>query len=259
FVDGDVNRLAALAEAVVASRPRVIVASSPAAAIALRRATAVVPIVAATAVDPVAAGLAASLARPGGNVTGLSGQELDVLEKQAGLIPDLLPRARRVLGLSSETLRLALGDPLGRAFTTAAARLGLASRLVHVGLDPDLPLLRTAIVEFRPDVIFVITTPVTAFLRHEIVAVADAERLPVVAPYRMLTEAGALASYGPDLTRNWSRAAWYVDRILKGANPAEMPFEQPTGFEPVINLRTARALGLTVPPLLLTLADEVIE
>jgi len=88
---------------------------------------------------------------------------------------------------------------------------------------------------------------------------ADAARLPVVGPYRMLVEAGALASYGPDLSRNWERVAWYVDRILKGANPAEMPFEQPTGFELVINLRAARALGVSVPPILLTQADEVIE
>jgi hypothetical protein len=140
-LDGDVDRLPALAEAVVAARPRVIVASSPAAAIALRRASGVIPIVMATSVDPVAAGLAASLARPGGNVTGLSGQELDVVEKQLGLIPDLLPRARRVLGLGSAAF-LPLGEALGDAFTAAAVRLGLESRIALVDPRPDLPALR---------------------------------------------------------------------------------------------------------------------
>ena len=257
-LDGDVDRLPALAEAVVAARPRVIVAAAPVAAIALRRASAAIPIVVATAVDPVASGLAASLARPGGNVTGLSGQELDLLQKQFGLIPDLLPRARRVLGLNSAAA-LPLGEALGAAFTATSAQLGLESRIVLVEPRPDLPALRAAIDEFRPDVLFVIATPVTVNLRREIVAVADAARLPVIAPYRSLAEAGALASYGPDLVRNWERVAWYVDRILKGASPADLPFEQPTGFELVINQRAARALGVSVPPLLLTHADEVIE
>ena len=258
FLDGDVGRLPALAEAVVAARPRVMVAASPAVASAMRRATATIPIVVATAVDPVAAGLAASLARPGGNVTGLSGQELDLLEKQFGLIPDLLPRARRVVGVSSAAL-LPVSERLGTAFTDLATRLGFEARLVLLDPRPDLPALRAAIDEFRPDVLFVIATPVTVFLRREIVEAADAARIPVVAPYRALAEAGALAIYGPDLSRNYERVAWYVDRILKGANPAEMPFEQPTGFELVINLRAARALGVSVPPILLAQADEVIE
>jgi putative ABC transport system substrate-binding protein len=243
---------------IVAARPRVIVASAPAAALALRRATATIPIVVATAVDPVAAGLASSLARPGGNITGLSGQELDLIEKQFSLIPELLPRARRVLGLSSAAL-LPLGDRLETAFATVAARLAFDARLVHIETRPDLPAARTAIDAFRPDVLFVIATPVTVFLRHEIMVMAGAAHLPVIAPYRMLAEAGALASYGPDLTRNWARLAWYVDRILKGANPADMPFEQPTGFELTVNLKTAKSLGLTIPPTVLARADEVIE
>jgi putative ABC transport system substrate-binding protein len=258
YLDGDVGRLPALAEAVVAARPRVIVAASPVVAVAMRHATATIPIVVGTAVDPVGAGLASSLARPGGNVTGLSGQELDLMEKQFGLIPELLPHARRVLGLSSAA-RLPLSERMETTFASLATRLGVEARLVLVDPRPDVPALRAAIDEFRPDALFVIGTPVTVFLRREIAATAETARLPVIAPYRSLTEAGALASYGPDLAWNWKRVAWYVDRILKGASPAEMPFEQPTGFELVINQRAARALGITVPPILLTHADEVIE
>jgi putative ABC transport system substrate-binding protein len=163
-----------------------------------------------------------------------------------------------VLGLGSAIV-VPLGERLETAFAAMAARLRVEAQLVRIDMRPDLPALSAAIDAFRPDVLFVIGTPVTVFMRREIMAVASAARLPVIAPYRSLAEAGALASYGPDLSRLWERVAWYVDRILKGATPAEMPFEQPTGFELVINLKTATALGLSVSPLLLAGAHEVIE
>jgi ABC-type uncharacterized transport system substrate-binding protein len=178
-------------------------------------------LVVGTALDPVAASLAQSLARPGGN--------------------------------NSLVVRLRT------AFADLAARLGLEAQRVDIDPRPELPALRAAIDASRPDVLFVVATPVTVFLRHEIAALAATARLPVVAPYRSMAEAGALASYGADQNRILERVAWYVDRILQGASPADLPFEQPTAFELVVNLRAARALGIDVPPNILVQADEVIE
>ncbi|MBM3524304.1 MAG: hypothetical protein FJX57_15220 [Alphaproteobacteria bacterium] len=259
YLDGDFGRLPALAEAVVAARPRVIVAAPTATVAGLRRASATIPIVMATGADPVVAGLAASLARPGGNVTGLSNQSLDLLEKQVALIPELLPRARRVLGLRTRQIETQLSGRSETAFLAVASRLGLETSLALLDDRPDVEPLRAGIAGFRPDVLFVFADPLTFARRRMIAPIAEAARLPVIAPFREFIDLGALASYGASLVWSWERTAWFVDRILRGTSPAELPIEQPTRFELVVNLKAARALGIEVPPLALARADEVIE
>ncbi len=257
YLDGDFGHLPPLVEAVIAARPRVIVCGPTAIVATLRRATATIPIVMVSVGDPVGSGFAASLARPAGNATGLSNQSADLVEKQFALIPELLPRARRVLGLRGQPGPS--GERMEAAFTGVCERLGIAARAVLIDERPELEILRAAIDDFRPDALFAIADPVTLARRRTIVAIADAARLPVIAPFREFAELGALASYGANVAGAWERSAWFVDRILKGANPAELPIEQPTRFDLVINLKTARALGVTVPLAILASADEVIE
>jgi putative ABC transport system substrate-binding protein len=259
YLDGDFGRLPAMTEAVIAARPRVLVCGPSAIVAALRAATATVPIVMVTVGDPVGSGFADSLARPGGNVTGLSNQSADLVEKQFALIPELIPRARRALGLRGDVQAPRFGARMEATFLGVAARFGFAARVVVIDERPELEVLRAAIDDFRPDALFAIADPVTVARRRTIVAIADAARLPIVAPFREFAEEGALASYGANLVHAWERAAWFVDRILKGANPATVPIEQPTRFDLVINLKTARALGVTVPLALLASADDVIE
>ncbi|MBL8698120.1 MAG: ABC transporter substrate-binding protein [Alphaproteobacteria bacterium] len=257
YLEGDFSRLPELALAIMRSQPRIIVAAPGRIVAGLRHETTTIPIVMATGADPVGVGLAASLARPGGNVTGLSNQGADVVEKQFGFLPELLPGLRRVLGLRGATA-LASGT-IEAEFLRLSERLGIAARSFIMDDRPDFDRLRATIAEHRPDALFVFNDPVPFAHRRAIVAIADSMRLPTVAPFRDFAEVGALASYGANLVDAWERAAWFVDRILKGANPAEMPIEQPTRFELVINMKTARALGLTIPASILAGADEVIE
>ncbi len=258
FLDGDFARLPPVAEAVVAARPRMIVTGPTTIVAGLRRTTATVPIVMVTGGDPVGAGLAASLARPGGNVTGLSNLAADLVEKQFALVLEMLPRTRRVLGLRGAQPGVVF-ERMDVAFVGVAERLGIAARVVLLDERSDLEKLRAVIAAERPDALFVLADPIALARRRAIVAAADAAKLPIVAPFREFPEAGALASYGASVAHAWERAANYVDRIHKGANPAEMPIEQPTRFELVVNLKTARTLGLTIPATLLAVADEIIE
>jgi putative ABC transport system substrate-binding protein len=256
YLDGDFSRLPPLAEAIVAARPRVVAVGPTSAVAALRRASTTIPLVMVSGADPVGAGLARSLARPGGNVTGLSNQGVDLLEKQFSLMPELLPRARSALGLRGGDSTL--DEPMEAAFLRAASGLGLSARALVLGERPDGDL-RTALAELRPDALFAFPGPIPFAHRRAIVAAAAEARVAAVAPFREFVELGALASYGASLAGSWERTAWFVDRILKGANPAEMPIEQPTRFELLLNLRTARALGVDIPAVMLARADEVIE
>lgn len=257
FVDTDLGRLPSLAEAVVQSQPRVIVAAPTEPAAALHRVTKTIPIVLATGGDPVAAGLAASLARPGGNVIGLSSQGIDLLGKRWELLRELKPATTRVLALRG-TAALA-GAIEQREFDALVGGAGVAGRTVVIEAGGNLASLVTELDREPADAMFAFNDPVIFPLRRELTALAVARRLPLISPFREFTEGGALASYGASLTSNYQRAASYVDRILKGGDPATMPIEQPTNFELVLNQRTARALGIDIPPVVLAQADEVIE
>lgn len=256
--EGDFARLPALAAEIVKNRPDVIVAIASAATIAAKEATSTIPIVMVGASDPIAARLVGNLARPGGNVTGTSTQSTAAVGKLLELISQFLPGATRLAALwdpvNAISQQLRMGETL-----IAAARLHLLVRIIEVQAREDLDRAFAALRSVRPDAVLVSAD--TFFLANagRLAELALASRLPVFGTGRVLTEAGILATYGTDATVVARRSAAYVQRILKGAKAGDLPVEQPTKFELVINLKTAKALGLTIPPNVLARADEVIR
>jgi putative ABC transport system substrate-binding protein len=255
--DGDFARLPALAAELVKLQPDVIVAMVSAASIAASQATTTIPIVMVGVGDPVASGLVGNLSRPGGNVTGTSGQSSATMGKQVELIRQLLPAARRVTMLwnpaNANFQQILLGEGL-----IAAARLRLLANIVQAGTPKDIDRAFETLKSDPPDALLVLQDP--AFLANatRIVEAARALRLPTFSGTRSLVQAGILASYGSDLAAVARRAAVHVQKILKGAKPGDLPVELPTKFELVVNLKTAAALGVTVPPAVRARA-EVIE
>ena len=256
--EGDFSRLPDLAAEIVKSRPDVIVAIASASTSAAKEATSTIPIVMVGASDPVAGGLVGNLARPGGNVTGTSTQTTAAVGKLLELIPQFLPGAARVAALwdpvNAISQQLRMGETL-----IAAARLHLLVRIIEVQTREDLDRAFAALQSPRPDAVLVSAD--TFFLANagRVAELALAHRLPVFGTGRLLPEAGILASYGTDATVIARRSAAYVQRILRGAKPGDLAVEQPTKFEFVINLRTAKALGLKIPQSLLLRANEVLQ
>jgi putative ABC transport system substrate-binding protein len=257
--EGDFARLPALAAEIVKNRPDVIVAIASAAAVAAKEATSTIPIVMVGSSDPVGSGLVGNLARPGGNVTGTSTQTTAAVGKLLGLIPQFLPGATRVAALwdpiNAISQQLRMGETL-----IAASRLHLLVRIIEVQTREDLDRAFAALRSARPDAVLVSAD--TFFLANagRVAELALAHQLPVFSTgWRALPDAGILASYGTDATVVARRSAAYVQRILKGAKPGDLAVEQPTKFELIINLKTAKALGLTIPQSLLLRADEVIQ
>ena len=256
--EGDFARLPALAAEMVKSRPDIIVAIVSAAALAAKQATATIPIVMVSVSDPVASGLVGNLARPGGNVTGTASQSYAAVGKEIELIRQLLPNAGRVAALWNPANAIYQQLMLSEALA-AAARLHMLLRLIEVRTREELERTFVALGTERPDAVVVMADPMFVANAARISELALAQRLPVFSGSRALAEAGILASYGPDLLAMSRRAAAYVSKILKGAKPGDLSVEQPTKFELVINLETAKALGFTIPQSLLLRADEVIQ
>ena len=234
----------------------VIFAVGTEAALAAKKATAVIPIVFPVAGDPVGTGIVASLARPSGNVTGLSNLAADLAAKRLEILRDVLPRLARLAILAN------VGSPAAvlemHEFRDAASTLGLEVVPLEIRRTDDIaPALES--LNGRADTLYVVGDPLANFNRIRINTFALVARLPTMYVQREYVEAGGLMSYGPNYPDLNRRAADYVDKILRGAKPAELPVEQPTKFDLVVNLVTARALGITVPPTLLARADEVIE
>ena len=258
FADGAYERLPALAADLVQRKVDVIVAPSSSAIRAAQKATATIPIVFLSTGDPVGDGFVASLARPGGNITGLSNTNLDVSAKLLELLLTMAPRVARVA---------VLGNPGSSTHTAilqtvqASARTRGGVRVLSVEARTREEIERGFAVMMQERVHgFIVGAD--AFLNERaqhIATLALTHRLPSITQPRVYVEAGGLMSYGPNTVENYRHAATYVDKILKGANPAELPVEQPTALELVINMRTANALGLTVPPSLLARADQVIQ
>ena len=229
-------------------------------ALAAQQATTTIPIVFAAVGDPVGEGLVASLSRPGGNVTGLSTNSPELASKSLELLKQAVPRMTRVaLLLKPDAMpdrarkdRLELWDAAARA-------LGVRLQVVEARRPEDLYRAFADMTKARADALTVIATPLFDTERRRLVELAAARRLPAVYTFRSYVEGGGLMSYGPDLPDLFRRAATYVDKILKGAKPGDLPVEQPTKFELAINLKTAKTLGLTIPPALLQRADQVIE
>jgi putative tryptophan/tyrosine transport system substrate-binding protein len=216
----------------------------------------VIPIVFATAGDPVGSGIVASLARPGGNVTGLSSQAPDTAGKRLELLRELIPGLHRLAILTD------VGNPYAALdadeVRKAARPLGFEVVTFEIRQAGDIDRAFEALRGLAP-ALYVIAVPLLFVNRVRINDLALAARLPTMHGVREYVEAGGLMSYGPNWPHMWSRAADFVDRILRGAKPADMPVEQPTKFELVINIKTAKALGLTIPQSLLLRADQVIE
>jgi len=234
----------------------VIVTHATANIVAAKKATSEIPIVFAVAADPVGTGLVASLARPGGNVTGLSIQATDLAGKRLGLLREVLP------GLARLAILVNAGNPasvLERHEVEAAARtLGLSTITAEVRRADEIEAAFEAVKD-RAQAVYVCADPLVNTNRTRISTLALSRRLPMMLDNREFVAAGGLMSYGPNIADLFRRAADYVDKILKGEKPANLPVEQPTKFDLIINVTTARAFGLAVPPMLLARADEVIE
>jgi putative ABC transport system substrate-binding protein len=257
FANGHPDRMSALAAELVREQVDVIVAASPPAIRAAKEATKTIPIVMITGDDPVRSGFVVSLARPGGNITGVTFLHVDLFSKNMELLRQLLPALRWVAFLWDPTMPTVKED-LTRVEAGARA-LGVHLQVVVARGASDYEGAFTAMGKERAEALVVAATPTFMQDRSRIIRLAAAHRLPAGYGFREDAEAGGLLSYGPRQADAVGLAATYVDRILKGAKPANLPIEQPTKFELVLNLKTAKALGLTIPPSLLARADQVIE
>jgi putative ABC transport system substrate-binding protein len=258
FAEGGFDRLPDLAAELVRLRVDVIMAGPTPPAVAAKNATGTIPIVVAGVGDPVELGLIASLARPGGNVTGLSfSVGMDIFGKGLELLREAVPTFRRVAILSNPANPShALAITNAKA---AAGSLGVQLQLLEAREPNQFDGAFAAMAKGRVDALLVLADGMFIFHRARLADLTAKNRVPSMHGVRENVEAGGLMSYGPSTVAAWRRAAFFVDRILKGAKPADLPVEQPTKFELVINLKTAKALGLTIPPTLIARADEVIE
>jgi putative tryptophan/tyrosine transport system substrate-binding protein len=256
FADLKEDRLTALAQELVQQKVDLIVAVGTQATQAARRATASIPIVMSTSGDPIGSGIVRNLARPEANVTGTSLVFTDVAGKRLQLLQEVTSRVSRAAVLSSGTpVALLSVDEL----RVAGARLGVEVQpFVYGGLD-KLPRQFAEMQAWRAESLVVVAAHVIDEVREPLAQLALRHRLPTMFTFREYVEAGGLMSYGPNLRAMHRRAAYYVDRLLRGAKPADLPVEQPTQFELVINFKTAKALGLTIPQSLLVRADEVLQ
>jgi len=252
----DYSRLPPMAGELVRLPVDVIVTDTQKSAVIAHEATRTIPIVGATlGADPVAAGLAASFAHPGGNVTGFSGFGVELSGKRLQLLKEAAPAIARIAALWSPTMPTAL-----RSATEEAARtLGIELRTIEVATPDQIPAGLEAAVAGGTEALVVLPDAMFWNERARIVALAAKYRMPAIYPEREYAEDGGLLAYSQNVSHQFRRAASYVDKILKGAKPGDLPIEQPTKFEMVINLKTAKALGLTIPPSILARADEVIE
>jgi putative ABC transport system substrate-binding protein len=257
YAENRVERLPEFAAELVRLNVDVIVGLGTLAPLAAKRATTTIPIVMTAAGDPLGSGLVASLARPGGNVTGMSLMAPDLGGKRLELLKELLPRLARVAVLWNAANPY---PALVFKETQAAGRtLGIEVQSLEVRDPRDFDGTFEALRRQRPDALITVEDPLTFNYMKLIADFAAGQRLPTLHGFREDVAAGALMSYGANLADLFRRSAGYVDKILRGAKPADLPVQQPTKFELVINLRTAKVLGLTVPPTLLARADEVIE
>jgi putative ABC transport system substrate-binding protein len=257
YAEGKFERLPDLAAELVRLNVAVILASSAPETGAAKRATTSIPIVFGLHGDPVGTGHVASLAKPGGNITGMATMAPELSGKRLALLKEAFPRIARVAVLWNATNPAKVED--WRETQGAAQALGLTLQSREVRGPDDFPSAFAAMTTQRPDAVLTLDDPLLLNSRTSIVAFAAKQRLPVIYPQRDYAEAGGLMSYGPSISDMFRRASTYVDKILKGAKPGDLPIEQPTKFELVINLKTAKALGLTIPPSLLARADQIIE
>src|SRR6478736_5550638 len=255
YGDGKMERLPDLAAELVRLKVDVIVTGTNLHVAAARHATATIPIVMVFAADPVSAGFVVSLARPGGNITGLSADASpDLWAKYLGMLREVVPKLSRVGVLGQVSSQVGFGE-----LEAASQNLSVALEVADLRRPEDIDGAFATMINKRVEALLVVVGPLTYLLRKEIADAALEHRLPAMTNARQFAQAGLLMGYGPDLDDLYRRAAIWVDKILKGVMPADLPVEQPTKFELVINLKTAKALGLDVPFHFQQLANEVIE
>jgi putative tryptophan/tyrosine transport system substrate-binding protein len=255
YGDGKMERLPDLAAELVRLKVDVIVTGTNLHVAAARHATATIPIVMVFAADPVSAGFVVSLARPGGNITGLSADASpDLWAKYLGMLREVVPKLSRVGVLGQVSSQVGFGE-----LEAASQNLSVALEVADLRRPEDIDGAFATMFNKRVEALLVVVGPLTYLLRQEIADAALEHRLPAMTNARQFAQAGLLMSYGPDLDDLYRRAAIWVDKILNGVMPADLPVEQPTKFELVINLKTAKALGLDVPFHFQQLANEVIE
>jgi putative ABC transport system substrate-binding protein len=258
--DGRIERFPNLAAELVRLEVDLIFAANTRAALAARQATSTIPIVSAVMGDPVEDGLVASLAQPGGNVTGLTLLAPELTAKRMQLLKDALPNVSRVAALwhpgayGERTM-----DDMLKATESAARTLGVQLQLIEVRAAGELERAFSTMMKERAEALFLFPTPMLFLARRRIIELAATNRLPSVSQAREFVELGGLIAYGANINDLFRRSTVYVDKILKGAKPADLPVEQPTRFELVINLKTAKTLGIDLPLGLMIRADEMIE
>ena len=257
YAEGQVNRLPALAADLVRMNVDVILTAGTESTDAARKVTTIIPIVMAAIGDPIAAGFVASLARPGGNVTGASLLATELSAKRLELLKETLPVLTRLAVLwgpnNASTVQKF------KQIEAAAAVLGVQLQSLQLRTPSDIEKSFEVAAQFGAEAVMTTEDAIQITYRARVVDLATRQRIPVASEFGEFAHAGALMSFGPNILDSFRHAAGYVDKVLKGAKPVELPVEQPTRFELVINLKTAKALGLTVPSTLLNRADEVIE
>lgn len=257
WAEGKFDRFPALAEELVKLRVDAIVVIGWVATRAVKRATSTIPIIIAGVGDAVESGLAASLARPGANLTGMSDMEAELSSKRLQLLKETIPKAARMAVLWNQ-------DDLGmtlryRNIDAAAHSLGVAVQALGVREPDDFEVAFSAMKRERPDALFLVTDALTNLNRKRVIEFAAAHRIPAMYENGTYVQDGGLMSYGSNLEDGLRRAAYYVDRIFKGARPGELPMEQPTRYYLTVNLSTAKSLGLTLPQTVMLRADKVVE
>src|SRR5215472_3778355 len=257
WAEGHYDRLPALAAELVGRKDDAIVAAASPAALAAKRATLTIPIVFVAVGDPVAAGLAASLARPGGNITGISTMSVELIPKRLELLCELVPQAKVIALLvnpnNSYTERIIAGSQ------EAAHARDVALQILKAGIETEIDSAFASLNQLGVGALLVGADPFFANRREQLVALAASHAVPAISESREFAEAGGLISYGPSIIDTYRQAGMYLGRILKGDRPADLPVQQPSRFELIVNLKTAQSFGLTVPPSILARADEVVE
>jgi putative ABC transport system substrate-binding protein len=257
WAEGHYDRLPALAANLVGERVNVIIAFGFAGTRASEIATSTIPIVFIIGNDPVAEGLVVSLARPGGNLTGVSTLFIDLTPKRLELLSELVPQAKIIALLVNPSVTSA--DSIIRDAEEAARMKGVRLPVLKAGTEDEIDAAFTTLAQLRADALIIGNDPFFASRHEQFVTLAERVAVPAIYPFREFAGAGGLISYGPSLTATSRQLGIYAGKILKGAKPADLPVQQPTKFELVINMKTAKALGLTVPQPLVAGADEVIE
>jgi len=257
YAEGHEDRPSALAADLVGRKVDVIVAAGGPASRAAKEASQTIPIVFTIGGDPVATGLVASLSRPGGNVTGVTWLAVELMSKRLELMSELVPQARAIALLVNPASRQT--ERVVRDVQEGPRPRGVQLPLLKAGSESEVDAAFASLVQGPAGALVVQPEPFLNSRRQQIVALAARHAVPAIYPLREYATAGGLISYGPSLTAVYRQAGIYTGRILKGAKPAELPVVQPTKFELVINMKTANALGLTIPPSILARADEVIE